>query len=88
MLTVTTVVAKSTTTMSEKGEKPMDQRVQRTLTKRKQIRSNYVMSKKDRDLVLAAATTLGESRSEFLRVAVRERALKVLSADRAAAANQ
>ena len=47
--------------------------------KAKKVRSNYFMSPRDRDLVLAACSTIGESRSEFLRIACRERALRILA---------
>jgi len=54
----------------------------RILTKQKRVRSNYIMSKKDLDLMIAASLSIGESRSEFLRVAVRERALRILAGER------
>jgi uncharacterized protein (DUF1778 family) len=61
-----------------KGETVDQKQTQRILTKKKQVTSNYRMTQQDRDLMLAACTTCGESRSEFLRTAVRQRALEVL----------
>jgi hypothetical protein len=51
---------------------------ERIYTKPKQARSTYFMPLRDRDLMLAAAYRAGESRSEFLRRSVKERALKIL----------
>jgi hypothetical protein len=56
----------------------MSKNMQRVLTKRKQVRSAYLMDQRDRDLMTAAAYKLGESKSEFLRRAIRERSLKTL----------
>lgn len=57
----------------------MNQKMQKVLvTKRKQVRSAYLMDSRDRDLMVAAAYRVGESRSEFLRRAIRERSLKIL----------
>jgi uncharacterized protein (DUF1778 family) len=53
----------------------------RVLTKRKAEVSTYRLTRSDRQLMIEACLFLGESRSEFLRVAVRQRALKVLSGD-------
>jgi uncharacterized protein (DUF1778 family) len=56
----------------------MHQKGERILTKRKQVRSVYIMNQHLRDLMIAAAYQTGESRSEFLRTAVRERAMRIL----------
>lgn len=66
----------------------MHRSIARTLTKERQDRSSYIMSRRDRDLMIAAAYKVGESRSEFLRRACRERALKILSHDHQAAVNE
>jgi len=53
-------------------------RRQRVFTKETLLRGNWNFSKNDRELMIAAALKLGESRSQFLRIASRERAIKVL----------
>jgi hypothetical protein len=50
----------------------------RILTKNKMITSAYRLNQKDRNLFVAASKTEGISRSEFLRLAIRERALRIL----------
>jgi hypothetical protein len=65
---------------SRKGrEETMNKKSQRISTKEKQLRGAYVMPRRDKDLWIAACYRVGESRSEFLRTAIRERALKILS---------
>jgi hypothetical protein len=54
------------------------EQTQRTLTKQKRVRSNYLMTQRELNLFIAAAHAAGESRSEFLRQAVRARALRIL----------
>jgi uncharacterized protein (DUF1778 family) len=58
----------------------MNQKVvpRRIYTKEKQLAFNYRLSRKDRELMLAAAHSLGCSRAEFLRNACREKAMRVL----------
>lgn len=57
------------------------QTTKRVLTQRKAEVSTYRLTRRDRQLMIAAALSLGESRSQFLRRAVRQRAVKVLSGD-------
>jgi uncharacterized protein (DUF1778 family) len=52
--------------------------MKREFTKEKQVRMNYRLPLKLRQLVMAAAAAAGESRAEFFRCSVRERAIKVL----------
>jgi hypothetical protein len=58
----------------------MNKKSHRISTKEKQLRGAYVMARRDKDLWIAACYRVGESRSEFLRVAIRERAMRVLGA--------
>jgi hypothetical protein len=69
----------------ERRKETMNKKSPRVSTKEKQLRGAYVMPRRDKDLWIAACYRVGESRSEFLRVAIRERALKILnSADQQA----
>jgi len=72
----------------EKTEMQKEMPQRRILTKRRQWASNYRMSIAERNLMVAACAAAGESRSEFLRRSVHERALRILAGDRLAAANQ
>jgi len=50
----------------------------RLYTKRPMIYSSYRLPKRDNDLLITACSVSGMSRSEFLRQALREKALKVI----------
>jgi hypothetical protein len=67
-----------------RGEKTVENKngSYRVLTKAAMIISNYRITPEERDLMIAACRYSGESRSEFLRRACRQRAAQILSRER------